>query len=77
MWICEHPIDHTATDTITDLLKVGLVCSNQDALTSRFFKEDWTYSRSFYGFDGAATVNNFSSENRMTSTACGGYFFSN
>ena len=65
-----QPSFDTATETNTDLLKVGRVRRKRLALTSCFLVATGAYTRSFCEFIGGATVNSFSSVKKMIPTSC-------
>jgi len=66
----EHPNFETATDTTSDLLKVGRVRNSRSAATSRFYGILWYVP--FCRLTARDTVKIFLSVKKMKSTADGG-----
>ena len=66
----EQPNFDTATDTISDLLKVGRVRNSRSAATSHFLVVAGTYTRSFCKSTGGTTVKIFSSVKNEVHSGC-------
>jgi len=64
-----RPSFEIPTETISDWLNVALVRSRRSSEMCFFEVERATYRRLFCGFDGAETVNNFSSVKKMKLTS--------
>jgi len=62
----EQPNFDTATDTMSDIVKVERVCKSRSAATSRFLVEAGTYTLSFCKFTGGATLKTFTSVKKIS-----------